>query len=100
MKTSKEFKAKMAEILPGETYPKFVKITEKVGGKQLEVRFYLQSYYVGMYCAMHFNRGSAQQLGDNNNKTFVAKLKKDINGAIKRGAEVEIANVSLVKKDI
>ena len=99
MKTSKEFKAKMAEILPGETYPRFVKITEKILGKQCEVCFYLQSYYVGMYCAIHIDGGNAQQTGDGNNKTFVTKLKKDISAAIKRGAKVEIMDVSLVKKD-
>ena len=100
MKTSKEFKAKMAEILPGETYPRFVKITEKILGKQCEVCFYLQSYYVGMYCAIHIDGGNARQLGDQNNKTFVTKLKRDIRKAIKRGAKVEIAKVSLVKKDL
>jgi len=99
MKTSKEFKAKMAEILPGETYPRFVKITEKIFGKQCEVCLYLQSYYVGMYCAIHIDGDNARQIGDHDNKTFVTKLKKDISAAIKRGAKVEIAKVSLVKKD-
>ena len=97
---SKELKAKMVEILPGETYPRFVKTTEVIDGKPSEVCFYLQSYYVGMYCAMHVDGGSARQLGDNNNKTFVTKLKRDISAAIKRGAKVEIMDVSLVKKDL
>ena len=96
---SKELKAKMAEILPGETYPRSVTITEKIDGKQHEVSFCLQSYYVGMYCAIHLDGVIAQQGGDSNNKTFVSKLKKDISAAIKRGAKVEIKNVVLVKKE-
>ena len=95
---SKTLKAKLAEILPGETYPRFVRINEKISGKQQELCFYLQSYFVGMYCAAHINGRLVQQGGDSNNKTFVTRLKKDIKNAVKRGAKAEVMDVSLVKK--
>lgn len=79
----------MKQIVPGKTYPSYVKITEKAGA----LEFFLNSFYVGMYCAIHLNGNIACQTGDHNNKTFCKKLKKDIANAITRKAKVEIGSI-------
>jgi hypothetical protein len=79
-------------IVPGKTYPRQVTVNEPDGH---EVKFLLQSYYVGMYCAIHLDGGAIpHQVGDHNNTTFVRKLKKDLKVAIKRGATVEISGMA------
>ena len=86
------------DIKPGVNYPTTVEITEVFGGEEVTVRFILQSYYVGMYCAIYFpNMQIPQQVGDYDNKRFVTKLKRDIKRAIERGAEVEIGDILPVK---
>ncbi len=78
-------------IKPGVNYPSFVKVVE-AGQKTLE--FHLQSYYVGMYCALHIDGLSTpHQTGDHDNKRFVQGLVKDLNKAIGRGAVVEICGI-------
>lgn len=81
----------LAQIKPGKTYPTHVKVTEK--DKSMVVEFFCQSYFVGMYCAIHINGRVAFQGGDQNNKTFTTKLKKDLKKAIERGATVEIGSI-------
>ena len=86
----------LRDIKPGVNYPRMVIITETDG---MVVNFYLQSYIVGMYCAIHFpDRDMPVQRGDNNNKTFVRELKATIKSAIKRGAKVEIGALWPVKE--
>lgn len=85
-------------IKPGKNYPSYVEITEEVEGEPVTVRFNLQSYLSGMYCAIHFQKQSMpHQCGDHNNKGFVIKLKKDIANAIKRNAEILIGPIENVK---
>jgi hypothetical protein len=83
----------MKQIVPGKTYPSSITNTETFKGKKMVVDFFLNSYFVGMYCAIHVNGQVASQSGDHNNKTFCAKLKKDITKAIARGAKVEIESI-------
>lgn len=101
----------LGTIKPGKNYPSFVKITEpwppakiagtEVQGKMTEVRFNLCSYVVGMYAAIYFpGQSQPVQTGDHNNKSFVTKLKKDIQRAIKRGATVEISGIRPVKTEM
>ena len=80
-------------IKPGKTYPRYAKVTEKDG---MTVEFHLNSFYVGMYCAIHINGKEmpAMQTGDNNNVKFCRGLKQDLAKAIARGATVEISTVS------
>jgi hypothetical protein len=86
------------DIKPGKNYPTSVTITEMVEGKEMEIRFLLQSYIVGMYCAIHFRKGDVPaQTGDHDNKKFVKGLVKDIKKAIRRGAKVEIGSIAPVK---
>ena len=80
----------MKEIVPGKTYPAYVKVVEKDGNI---IEFHLNSFYVGMYCAIHFNGNVATQTGDHNNKGFCSRLKKDLVKAIGRGATVEIGSI-------
>lgn len=88
-KMKKQLKLKL--IIPGRTYPSSVEIMEKDGNRIL---FLLQSYVVGMYCAIHFNNETIHhQTGDHNNKTFVSKLKKDIAKALERGAIVTLGTI-------
>ena len=97
---NENIKDQLKQIIPGKTYPRYVTITETIDVKLTEVRFLLQSYYVGMYCALHFGQGDIpHQCGDHNNKTFVGKLKKDIEKAVARGAEVLIESISPVVDD-
>jgi len=79
-------------IVPGKTYPSYVEVIEKDGTK---VKFLLQSYYVGMYCAIHMNGNTvpAVQTGDHDNTKFCRKLKGDLNKAYERGATVEIGSI-------
>lgn len=84
-------------IVPGKTYPAEVIITETVEGKEMVVKFCLQSYFVGMYRAVYLDGRLALQDGDHNNKSCVAGLKKDIQKALKRGAKVEIGTIRPVK---
>ena len=76
-------------IKPGVNYPSFVCIEEP---DHQVIKFLLQSYFVGMYCAIHVgdSRMPAVQTGDRNNKTFVTKLKRDLNKALVRGATLQI----------
>jgi hypothetical protein len=97
---NKNIKDQLKQIIPGKTYPRGVTITETVDGKFLEVRFLLQSYVVGMYCAIHFDRTSVpHQTGDHDNKKFVRSLKKDILKALERGADVTIESISPIVTD-
>ena len=65
-------------------------ITEE-GGR---VKFCLQSYLVGMYCAIYAHGSSSPlQTGDRNSHSFVRRLKSDLIRAVKRGATVEIGQV-------
>lgn len=83
-------------IVPGKTYPSQVEIIEKDGNK---VIFLLQSYFVGMYCAIYFNNETLpSQTGDYNNKSFVGKLKKNIIKALGRGATVTIGETREIVK--
>jgi hypothetical protein len=88
----------LKKIIPGKTYPSDVVITEEVEGQTMRVRFCLNSFIVGMYCAVYLNGKFACQTGDHNNKTRVASLKKGIKKALARGATVEIGNIWEVKK--
>ena len=89
----------LALIKPGKTYPSYVEINEKVDGEDQTVKFNLQSYMCGMYCAIYFPcRQMPLQRGDHNNKSFVTKLKKDIAKAIERGADVVIGSIQDIKK--
>ena len=88
----------LKQIKAGTNYPTNVTITENIEGEETTVKFILQSYIVGMYCAIYFgNETMPHQTGDHNNKTFVGKLKKDIKAAIERGAKVEIGTIAPIK---
>jgi hypothetical protein len=91
---------KLRSIHAGVNYPVSVKIHERVKGKMVETTFGLCSYYVGMYCGIYCNGALLTQSGDHNNRTFVAKLKRDITNAIDRGATVEIGPVLPVKSGL
>jgi len=85
----------LAQIKPGKNYPASVSVTEKDGHR---IKFLLQSYFVGMYCAIYTDEGRLPfQTGDHNDKTFVGKLKRDLARATKRGATVEIETLLPVK---
>ena len=83
----------LAQIVPGKNYPTSAKVTETIEGKVQEVKFLLQSYLVGVYCAMYYGPAVPYQTGDHDNRTFVGKLKKDLAAALKRGAQVEIGTL-------
>jgi len=80
----------LEKIIPGKTYPSYAKVVDK-GEKPVE--FYLNSFYVGMYCAIHVDGHVAVQTGDHDNKRFCRMLKEDLNRAIARGADVEIGSI-------
>jgi hypothetical protein len=81
----------LADIRPGVNYPGQVMVSETVDGKRLNVRFLLQSYYVGMYCAIHVNGASMpHQTGDHDNKKLVRGLVNNLQMALERGADVTI----------
>lgn len=90
-----ELQTKLDSILPGKTYPLQVDIVEKDGAAT--VKFQMQSYLTGMYCAIHFNGQLAGQGGHSNQKTFTRGLKKDIVNALNRGATVTIGTIANVK---
>lgn len=92
---AKTIEEQLKEIKPGKTYPRHVEIDEPAGpdGKPAKIEFRLQSYYVGMYCALHIDGRLVAQFGDHNNKMFVTKLKADIKRAIVRGAKVKIGSI-------
>lgn len=77
-------------IRPGKTYPSYVKVVE---GDGTILEFHLNSFYVGMYCAIHVNGKVVMQTGDRNNKTLCTKLKKDLKGAIERKCTVEVGAI-------
>jgi hypothetical protein len=81
-------------IKPGKNYPAKVCITEPDG---MKVEFYLNSFMVGMYCAIHVNGNLAVQTGDHNNASFARKLKKELLAAVARGAIVEVSALYPVK---
>jgi hypothetical protein len=93
MTTEDQIKA----IKAGKQYPSYVKVTEP-GNPTVE--FHLNSFYVGMYCAIYVNGKVAAQTGDHNNKKCVAGLKKDLLNAIKRGATVELGSIRDCKLEI
>lgn len=82
--------AVLAAIKPGKTYPSYVKVTEAASPV---VEFHCNSFYVGMYCAIHINGTVATQTGDHNNKSFVAWLVKGLKAAIDRSAKVEVGSI-------
>ena len=87
----------LAAIKPGVNYPCRVNVVETVKGQPHETTFRLQSYCVGMYCAIDVNGALAMQTGDYDNKHFVSTLKKDLAKAIERGAEVTCGVILPVK---
>lgn len=91
-------KTKLAEIKPGKNYPSFVKVTEETDGKTEVVKFMLESYYVGMYCAIYFSgRTVPIQVCDHDNCRFMRALICDLKAAVTRGAQVEIGELLPVK---
>ena len=88
------------KIIPGKTYPTSVTIMEDFEGEQQKVQFFLNSYFVGMYCAIHANGELVNQMADHNNKEITRKIKKDIKSAIARGAKVEIGSIHEVNKEM
>lgn len=80
----------MKQIVLGKTYPTYVAITEADGNK---IEFHLNSFYVGMYCAIHVNGEYDTQTGDYDNTGVCEWLKQDILEAIKRNAIVEIGSI-------
>lgn len=90
-------KALFDKIVAGKTYPHSVTITETFKGKKMVVQFHLQSYFVGMYCAMYGDGRLINQTGDHDNTKFVRGLKRDILKADKRGATIEISGIDSVK---
>lgn len=93
-----ELQEKLKSIIPGKTYPRCVTITHK--DDNTTDKFYLQSYFVGMYCALHINGASMPvQCGDYDNKRFVRGLIKDIKRCAANGAEIEIGDICEVKHD-
>ena len=81
---------RLTQLFPARPYPTDVTITKEGG----TFKFCLQSYVVGMYCAIYAQGSSSPlQTGDRNNHSFVRKLKSDLKSAEKRGATVEIGQV-------
>jgi hypothetical protein len=96
-KVSPELQAQLDSIIPGKTYPRYVSIKEEHEGKPVHVEFNLNSFVVGMYCAVSFNGETMSQTGDYDNRKLVRGLKKDIVKAIERGATVLIEGIAQVK---
>jgi hypothetical protein len=91
-------KEQLDAIKPGKNYPASVEVTETVDGEVHTIKWFLQSYVVGMYCAIYFPGSTLPcQTGDRNNKGFVAQLKKELVKALVRGAEIEIGTLRPVK---
>ncbi len=74
MTTAESLKA----IIPGKTYPSEVTFTEQINGKPDVVKICMNSFIVGMYCAVYVNGQLVCQNGDYNNKRLASNLKKDI----------------------
>jgi len=89
----------LAKRIPAKHYPSSVTITETIEGKPVVLRFLLQSYLVGMYCAMYIDGKLACQRGDHNNRTFLRKLLKDVKAAEGRGATVEMGDIQPIQGD-
>ena len=87
----------LKQIVPGKTYPAYVKVEEK---GQPTIEFHCNSFFVGMYCAIHINGNVATQTGDHDNKRFCRQLKKDLAKALARGAKVEISSIFPVKTEM
>jgi len=107
-KVSEALQAQLDNIVPGKSYPRYVSIREPnsqlqsdgkfQSGKEDHIEFHLNSFVVGMYCAIHINGQVAIQTGDQDSRQFTRKLKKDIVRAVtERGAAVEIGSVAPVK---
>ena len=90
MKTQDALKA----IVPGKTYPTVVDITEPDGKR---VQLQMNSFEIGMYCAINLNSNMVSQGGHSNQKTFTQRLKRDIEKALSRGAKVKIGSIAKVK---
>ncbi len=85
-------------IKPGVNYPASVTVEEPDHSR---IMFLLQSYFVGMYCAIHVNESRMpHQTGDHNNKTFVTNLKRDLKKSLARGATVEVGPLRPVKTEV
>lgn len=105
-----ELQAKLDEIIPGKNYPSYVKIVEpetakpvdfagtKVQGKPMTVTFNLNSFVVGLYCAMSVN-GQHSHQACHTPKPFTKKFKQSVIQAIERGAEVEISGIRPLKTE-
>ena len=93
-----DIQEKLKMIKPGKTYPQSVRMFETYKGQTMKVDFFCQSYMVGMYCAIHINGRMVSQTGERNNKSFTAKLKKDVKAAMERGATVEIGAIVPIKE--
>ena len=81
------------DIKPGKNYPGCVVIDETVEGKNVQIKFLLQSYFVGMYAAIYQGGALVGQSGDHNNRSFVTKLRNDLRKAVARGATVNILSI-------
>ena len=97
---------KLKCIRPGQTYPTSVIIIERAIGELTDtsltartIKFYLNSFQCGMYCAIFVgDQIIPMQTGDNNNKTFVRKIEGDIRKALNRDVEsIEIGSILQVK---
>jgi hypothetical protein len=84
-------------IKPGKNYPADVEVIEKNG---MKVKFCMNSFFVGMYCAIYVNGNLASQTGDYDNKKFCTDLKKDLTKAIARGAIVEISSIRSITSEM
>jgi len=85
------------DIKPGKNYPGCVVIDETVKGKNVQIKFLLQSYFIGMYAAIYEGGRLVCQSGDHNNRSFVTELRNDLRKAVARGAAVSILSLRPVK---
>jgi hypothetical protein len=95
--TQAKFETQLASIVPGKTYPSEVLVTEP---DKHVVQFQLNSFFTGMYCAIHFDGKLATQTGDHDNKRFCRTLKRDLKAANVRGAVVSIGSIRECKLTI
>jgi hypothetical protein len=102
--TREETQAKLDSIIPGKNYPNFVEVNEtdaEIG--KVTVRFMLTAYLSGLYrsVTLHSEKNgdmTTQDLGEH--KRLTASLKKDIEAALDRGAEVTIGEVVELSKEL
>jgi hypothetical protein len=80
---------RLNQIVPGETYPIYVRISER----GVIIEFTLVALYLGTCCNAHVNGFFAFQFTDRNNSTICANLKRDLEFALLRGAEIEIGDL-------